>query len=85
MTVVLVVHSERGPEGIMSLVTSHGVDLETGSVVILPTEHPRDLGAFVDPVIGEWVLPPETSPRQPTPIRPVFRTPQHIRAVQKRT
>lgn len=35
---------------------SHGFDMETEAVVILPHEPPEWLGAVMDHELGEWVL-----------------------------
>lgn len=37
-------------------VVSHGIDSETGEKVILPSEHPRELGAVFDTKLCEWVI-----------------------------
>lgn len=43
--------------GRQQFTASHGIDEETGEHVVLPWEHPRNLGATYDPEIREWVLP----------------------------
>ena len=42
--------------GETEFVVSHGVDEDTGKIVIVQAEHPRTLGAKFDCEIGEWVL-----------------------------
>ena len=37
-------------------VVSHGINTRTGEVVIMQSDHPRNLGAKQDPVDGEWYL-----------------------------
>lgn len=44
--------------GEKEFVVSHGIDLETGKMVILPCDPPHTFrGAYIDSDIGEWVLP----------------------------
>lgn len=43
-------------KGRVELVTSHGVDLVTGQNVILPTEHPLELGAVWSESYREYIL-----------------------------
>lgn len=38
------------------IITSHGVDLETGRNVVLPTDHPSELGAVWSHEYGEYIL-----------------------------
>lgn len=38
------------------LVVSHGVDMLTGKTVILPCDHPKELGARFDTDIREYVI-----------------------------
>jgi len=42
--------------GQTEFVVSHGVNMRTGKIVIMPNDHPRSLGAKQDPVDGEWYL-----------------------------
>jgi hypothetical protein len=42
--------------GKKEFLVSHGVDMETGKVVILPNEHPSVLGAFKHQESGEWII-----------------------------
>ena len=43
--------------GKKEFVVSHGVDTDNnGKIVVLPTEHPRDLGAIFSEEIREWVI-----------------------------
>lgn len=45
---------EEDKFGITRLVVSHGVD-EDGVSVVLPPDHPEDLGAVQDPLLG-WII-----------------------------
>jgi hypothetical protein len=38
------------------ILASHGVGRDTDGVVVLPTMHPRDLGAKFDSDLGEYVI-----------------------------
>jgi hypothetical protein len=49
--------------GDTELLVSHGVDEDTGKVVILQCVHPRELGAVMDPDLREWVIPAPTQTR----------------------
>jgi hypothetical protein len=52
---------KRGvPTGAKEFVVSHGINEETGRTVILPTEHPAQLGAKFDRQLHEWVLEDST-------------------------
>jgi hypothetical protein len=54
--IVVIANAETDPSGNRRLVTSHGVDLVTDRIVILPNEHPAALGAVLDCVLGEYVI-----------------------------
>jgi len=56
--VMLIVNREEDPgNGRLQLVVSHGIDMETDEVVVMPPVHPRETGAMFDMRLGEWVLP----------------------------
>ena len=43
--------------GKKEFVVSHGVDTDNNDkIVVIPNEHPRDLGAIFSEDIGEWVI-----------------------------
>lgn len=42
--------------GQKEFVVSHGIDMDTGRNVILPSEHPAKLGARYDKDLMEWVI-----------------------------
>lgn len=54
--IVIVVSEISERTGRKELVVSHGVDEDTGRLVVLPQEDPRVLGAKFDPRLGEYVL-----------------------------
>lgn len=43
--------------GEKEFLVSHGVDSETDENIILPFQHPEEIGAKYNYDIGEWVLP----------------------------
>ena len=51
------VYDRQGyPTGKKEFGTSHGVDLDTGKMVITSTEHPQYLGARWDHGMMEWII-----------------------------
>ena len=55
--------------GHKNLVADYGVNDETGRNVVLPPEHPRDLGAKYDPNMGEWVIRDDEPSKAREPVR----------------
>jgi hypothetical protein len=51
MIILITTKDERG-----RLITSHGVDMDTGRNVITSNDPPHTLGAVFDQDMGEWVL-----------------------------
>ena len=51
MIILITCKDERG-----NLIVSHGVDEDTLKDIILPQEHPLDLGAKFNRDLMEWVL-----------------------------
>lgn len=51
MIVVITYIDEEG-----NFLTSHGINVDTLKNVVLPQEHPRNLGAIFDKDMGEWVI-----------------------------
>ena len=43
--------------GQKKLVVSHGIDREAGKQIVLPCEHPKDIGATWNESLREWVIP----------------------------
>lgn len=38
------------------MITSHGIEQSSGKQIVLPSEHPKDLGAYFDEKLKSWVL-----------------------------
>lgn len=38
------------------IITSHGIEQSSGKQIVLPSEHPKDLGAYFDETLKSWVL-----------------------------
>lgn len=57
--VIVVTTSERDEAtGQNRLIVSYGVEEETGKKVILPPEHPSDIGAQFNTDLQSWVIQP---------------------------
>lgn len=55
--ILVITVTEKNPKtGESKIIVSHGVDINTGKMVILPCEHPRDIGAVFSPEYNEFVL-----------------------------
>lgn len=54
--ILVITNTEKNDWGIYDTFVSHGIDLNTGQVVILPQVSPEDVGAEYDPNIGEYVI-----------------------------
>ncbi len=57
MPILVVTTMETDDDGAAKLVASHGIDLLTDAHVVLPGEHPAQLGARRDARSGEWIIP----------------------------
>jgi hypothetical protein len=44
------------PTGEYEVLSSYGVNIESGQTFIVPPEHPSKLGATFNREIGEWIL-----------------------------
>lgn len=55
-TVVLISNLETTEIGSKTLITSHGINMETMETVTVPNVHPMELGAVFDKDLCEWVL-----------------------------
>ena len=44
------------PTGETEFLVGAAFDAETGKAVIVPNEHPSQLGAVFDPSYGEWII-----------------------------
>jgi hypothetical protein len=51
-----VLDSYGHPTGEKEFLASHGIDEDTGKFVIVSQDHPNNLGAKFDNVIGEFVI-----------------------------
>lgn len=56
MIIVVTMVDDEIKTGRNKLVASHGIDRSSGKKIILPTEHPKDLGAVWDASMREWVI-----------------------------
>ncbi|EPJ4168908.1 hypothetical protein ACV8SR_01145 [Citrobacter freundii] len=56
MVIVITTIEKDEVTGKESLVASHGVDRITGKQIILPPEHPADIGAKFDKDLQSWVI-----------------------------
>ena len=54
--ILVITNTEKNDWGIYDTFVSHGIDLNTGQVVILPQEAPEYVGAEYDYSIGEYVI-----------------------------
>ncbi len=80
MLLLITVTETDEKTGRRQTLVSHGVNLDRGEIVILPSETPKALGAVFDPDYGEWLL-------QEYPIQPAqteasthhFHAPQNAR------
>jgi hypothetical protein len=55
--IIIVTMKEINPRtGREELVASHGVNVATGTNVIVSCDHPEKLGAVFDEAIGEYVI-----------------------------
>ncbi len=50
--------------GVKVTVVSHGIDLDTDRMQVLPQVRPEEIGATYDPDIGEFVLLSEEEKRE---------------------
>lgn len=61
--IILITTMEKNPiTQRMELIVSHGIDERTDKVIILPNEHPRDLGGVWDDALGWRLDIPDQSP-----------------------
>lgn len=56
MFIVITTTEKDEATGKESLIASHGVDVDTGVKIILPPEHPLDIGATFDTDQQCWVV-----------------------------
>jgi|GEM_PF-3307455 len=57
--IIVVTTTERNETtGQMELFASHGVEESTGRQVVLPAEHPKEIGAHYSDELQSWVIHP---------------------------
>ncbi|EKF8823786.1 hypothetical protein AAAW50_003908 [Cronobacter sakazakii] len=56
MVYVITTEEVNEATGKPELITSHGIDRNTGKQVILPPEHPQDIGAEFCTELQSWVI-----------------------------
>lgn len=54
--ILVITETEKNDWGNYSTFASHGIDLSTGQVIILPQISPEALGAEYDYNVGEYVI-----------------------------
>lgn len=55
--IFVIVYTERNKKtGQLEQIVSHGIDDDTGKIIVLPQTHPREIGAKYDSDCGEYVL-----------------------------
>ena len=55
--ILVIVNNERDSKtGRLQQIVSHGVEVDSGRIVILPNESPSDIGAVFDAQLSEYVL-----------------------------
>ena len=55
--ILVIVNNERDSRtGRTQQVVSHGVEIDSGRIVILPNDSPEDIGAVFDAQLSEYVL-----------------------------
>lgn len=58
MIIVVTTTEKNESTGLMELLVSHGVEETTGRQVVLPVEHPKDIGAHYSDDLQSWVIQP---------------------------
>ncbi|WP_312077179.1 hypothetical protein [Leclercia sp.] len=58
MIIVVTTTENNEKTGQMELIASHGVEESTGRQVVLPAEHPKDIGAHYSDDLQSWVIKP---------------------------
>lgn len=55
--IIVITNKEKNERtGLDEVIVSHGIDLATGKVIILPCATPSRIGATYDAGVGEYVL-----------------------------
>lgn len=58
MIIVVTTTEKNESTGMMEMFASHGVEETTGRKIVLPAEHPKDLGAHYSEELQSWVINP---------------------------
>lgn len=58
MIIVVTTTEKNENTGQMELLASHGVEELTGRKVVLPAEHPKEIGAHYSDELQSWVIHP---------------------------
>ncbi|WP_336658050.1 hypothetical protein [Leclercia adecarboxylata] len=58
MIIVVTTTEKNEKTGLMELLASHGVEEESGRQVVLPAEHPKEIGAHYSDELQSWVIHP---------------------------
>ena len=59
MMIIVVTTTEKNEKtGQMELLASHGVEELTGRQLVLPAEHPKEIGAHYSDELQSWVIHP---------------------------
>ncbi len=58
MIIVVTTTEKNESTGLIELLVSHGVEETTGRQVVLPAEHPKEIGAYYSDDLQSWVIQP---------------------------
>ncbi|MDU1652688.1 hypothetical protein [Leclercia adecarboxylata] len=58
MIIVVTTTEKNEKTGHMELLASHGVEELTGRQLVLPAEHPKEIGAHYSDELQSWVIHP---------------------------
>lgn len=53
--ILVITDTEKNERGLMEVFVSHGIDLDTGNVIILPQVNPESIAQY-DEKMGEYVI-----------------------------
>lgn len=53
--ILVITNTEKNDRGLFEVFTSHGIDLQTGRVVILPQVNPESIAEYNE-AMGEYVI-----------------------------
>lgn len=58
MIIVVTTTEKNETTGQMEFIASHSIEKTTGRQVVLPAEHPKDIGAHYSEDLHSWVIHP---------------------------